>query len=77
VRECGVPITATSANVSGMKTEKTPEAILGQFGEKVSMITLVINAGELPGDMPSTVVDARGESPVVLREGAISKESIL
>ena len=76
VKELGKPITATSANISGMPTKKTPEKILAQFGKKASMITRIIDAGELPESTPSTVVDARGDSPVVLREGALSKKFI-
>lgn len=76
VKKVGKPITATSANVSGMETEKTPEAILKQFGEKASWITEVVDQGELPPSRASTVVDARGEEPIILREGALSKLEI-
>lgn len=77
IKETGKPLTATSANVSGMPTEQTPEKILAQFGDKASLITQVIDAGELPKSEPSTVVDARGETPIIIREAAISKEKIL
>lgn len=77
IKELGRPITATSANVSGMEPEGTPEKILRQFGEKAQMITNVIDAGELPPSEPSTVVDARGATPIIIREGAISSQEIL
>jgi L-threonylcarbamoyladenylate synthase len=77
IREMGKPITATSANVSGMPTGKTPGEILAQFGDKASWITKTIDQGELPPSEPSTVVDARGENPIILREGAISEKDIL
>lgn len=76
VRSLGKPITATSANVSGMPTFDTPQEILAQFGERASMITEVIDEGELPRSLPSTVVDARGDTPVVIREGAVSVKDI-
>jgi len=76
IRELGKPVTVTSANVSGMQTEKTPEKILAQFGEKSSWITHVINAGELPLSKASTLVDARGEEPIVLREGTIPSGAV-
>lgn len=76
IRVLGVPITATSANVSGMPTEHTPEKILAQFGTKAGMITNVIDGGELPPSEPSTVVDARGDTPIIIREGAIPKLAI-
>ncbi len=76
VEELGRPLTATSANVSGQKTESSVEKILAQFGEKASWITKVYDLGELPESAPSTVVDARGETPIIIREGAISREEI-
>lgn len=76
IEELGKPITATSANVSDMEPEKTPELILKQFGEKAPWITKVYDLGELPESAPSTVVDARGENPIIVREGAITGEDI-
>lgn len=77
VRELGHPITATSANIADMPTEKTPEKILAQFGEKASLIAKVVDLGELPQSAPSSVVDARGETPFVVRAGAIPTTAIL
>ncbi len=71
VREWGVPITATSANVAGEATLKKPQDIIAQFGDKGSWITDVFDDGELPESLPSTVVDARGDTPVVIRQGAV------
>ena len=70
VRELGRPITATSANVAGMPTMGSTPDILAQFGEKASHITRVIDGGTLSGSV-STIVDAQGESPLLIREGAI------
>ncbi|OGG69423.1 threonylcarbamoyl-AMP synthase [Candidatus Kaiserbacteria bacterium RIFCSPHIGHO2_12_FULL_53_13] len=46
---------------------------LGAGGQKTAIenIDLVIDAGELPGRLPSTVVDVSGDRPLILREGAI------
>ena len=76
VNQLGKPITATSANVSGKPTGKNPEEILKQFGDKADWITKVYDLGELPESAPSTVVDARGKVPIVIREGAIPREDI-
>lgn len=76
VREFGKPITSTSANMTGMPTLSTTEEILKQFGDRASMIGRVIDAGALPPSQPSTIVDARGEVPLFIREGAIQKEAI-
>jgi len=76
VREFGKPITATSANVADMEAKNSVEEILDQFQERSVMIDRVIDTGKLPDSLPSTVVDARGEKPIVLREGAIKAEDI-
>ncbi len=72
----GKPLTATSANVSGMLTESTVQKILGQFGEQASWVGEIIDGGELAHSPASTVVDARGTSPVIIREGAITTSTI-
>ena len=77
VREFGRPVTATSANVAGEEPMRSVPEILAQFGEKANMIGRVIDSGELLESLPSTVVDARNAKPLLLREGAVSKEEIL
>jgi L-threonylcarbamoyladenylate synthase len=76
VRDFGRPITATSANIAGMPTELSVEKILAQFGNKAHLITRTIDGGQLFGT-PSTLVDARGDTPLILREGAISADQII
>lgn len=72
----GKPITATSANISGMPTEDSVEKILAQFGDTAGHIDLVIDAGILPPSPPSTVVNMSVTPPQILRQGAISPEKI-
>ena len=72
-RGLGTPIVGTSANISGQPSPLTAEEVSVQFGDKIE---LVINGGQCPGGRESTVVDVTGEVPVVLREGAISKEEL-
>ncbi|TSD06221.1 MAG: tRNA threonylcarbamoyladenosine biosynthesis protein [Parcubacteria group bacterium Greene0714_7] len=76
VRELGRPYTTTSANVSDMDSKNTVSEILAQFGAQAGMIDRIIDVGELLESLPSTVVDARGLSPHVIREGAISEIDI-
>lgn len=77
IKELGKPVTATSANVSGMPTYRTVAEILAQFGEKSDLIYQVTNCpSELPPSEPSTVVDARGDIPIIIREAAIPKVAI-
>ncbi|HKZ51083.1 MAG TPA: L-threonylcarbamoyladenylate synthase [Dehalococcoidia bacterium] len=68
VEAAGGPITGTSANRSGARAPVTAEEARCQLGDAVDFI---LDAGPCPGGIESTVVDLTGESPVILREGAI------
>lgn len=67
------PIVGTSANLSGKPGSLTAEEVYSQFGDKIDM---VIDGGRCPGGKESTIVDMTGEKPVILREGAISREKL-
>ena len=72
IKQFGKPITATSANLSGRKTPYAIKDILDNTSEKNrKLIDLVIDAGELPHNPPSTVVDTRLNDERILREGSI------
>lgn len=66
------PLTATSANRSGMLECTTVEEIFAQLGDQT---LLAIDDGPRSGQT-STVVDARSERAVILREGAIGRDEI-
>jgi len=70
----GFPITSTSANPSGGEASAAARQAAGSLGADVD---LVLDAGPTPGGSPSTIVDARGDAPRLLRAGAISFERIL
>jgi len=64
------PITATSANLSG----RTPNYSIASFLRPLSlkkreMIDLIVNAGKLPRNKPSTVIDATEAELKILRRG--------
>ena len=61
------PVTATSANISGEEDLYTTDSIL----EKIPGISVVVDGGSLRGPA-STVVDARGDTLKVLRQGAVT-----
>ena len=69
----GVPVVGTSANLSGQPSPLRAEGVSAQFGNKVDF---VIDGGRCPGGRESTIVDVSGETPVILREGAISGEEL-
>lgn len=67
------PLIGTSANLSGKPSPLTAEEVKSQLGNRVD---LIIDGGECPGGIESTVVDVTGEKPVILRKGAIPTEEI-
>ena len=69
----GTPIIGTSANVSGKPNPLTAGEVYSQFGDKIDII---IDDGRCPGGSASTVVDVTGDVPIVLREGALSRERL-
>jgi L-threonylcarbamoyladenylate synthase len=69
----GTSIVGTSANLSGKPSSLTADEVCSQFGDKIDFI---IDGGRCLGGKESTIVDVTGEVPVVLREGAISKEEL-
>jgi len=69
----GAPITGTSANLSGRPGLTNASGVRREFGD---MIDFVLDGGEAPGGVASTIVDVSGGELKVLREGAVSREEI-
>ncbi|UCD54170.1 MAG: threonylcarbamoyl-AMP synthase [Dehalococcoidia bacterium] len=69
----GAPIVGTSANLSGKPSTLTADEVYLQFGDKID---LVIDGGRCPGGKESTIVDVTGETPAILREGAITEKEL-
>lgn len=67
------PFVATSANPSGEPPLQCAQAILSRFQNKVA---LILDGGKTENTRPSTVVDARGEKPILLREGMVEFDSV-
>jgi L-threonylcarbamoyladenylate synthase len=65
----GAPLAATSANLSGQPSPTSARQVAEQLGGRVP---LIIDGGECPGGVPSTVVDLSASPPRLLRDGAIS-----
>ena len=70
----GFPLTATSANRSGVPPASTAAAALAGLEEGVAG---VLDAGATPGGLPSTIVDAGGNEPRLIRAGAIPFERVM
>lgn len=69
-----VPIIATSANLSGTPPLYKFDEVRKTFEGKVEAI---LNAGNLPPALPSTIVDARQLPPTLVRPGPVPIEEIL
>jgi tRNA threonylcarbamoyl adenosine modification protein (Sua5/YciO/YrdC/YwlC family) len=67
------PLAVSSANVSGQPPATTADEAMAQLGDSVSVY---LDAGPCPGDVPSTIVDLTGSVPRLLRRGVISVERL-
>lgn len=67
------PMAVTSANISGEASPQTAEEVNRQLNGR---IPLILNGGESPGGVPSTVVNCLGTEPVILREGPVTLKDI-
>jgi tRNA threonylcarbamoyl adenosine modification protein (Sua5/YciO/YrdC/YwlC family) len=74
VRAAGVPLTATSANVSGAAECTTADGVRQQLGE---FIPVIVDGGPSPRSVASTIVDLTDAAGFrVQREGAIPAQEI-
>ena len=75
VKAAGIPITATSDNLSGAAECTTAEAVRDQLQDR---IPIIVDGGTSPRDVPSTIVDLTDEEArwQVMREGAIPAQEI-
>lgn len=67
------PLTATSANLSGSPECASASDVKEQIGDHIDAI---VDGGKTHGGMASTIIDVTCNPPVILREGAISREII-
>jgi L-threonylcarbamoyladenylate synthase len=67
-----LPLTATSANVSGRPGAYTAGEVLAQVGEAMQKVALVLDQGPLPARELSTIVDLTVSPPQLIRQGLIS-----
>lgn len=62
------PLTGTSANISGKPASTKIKEVIRQFKNKKYQPDLVIDAGNLPKNRPSTVIDLSREKIKILRK---------
>ena len=73
----GRPITATSANITGLQPARKTKEVIEQFENEYLKPDLVLDAGELKCTQPSTVLDLTGLEPKIVRIGPVSKQKLM
>ena len=73
IRLAGVPVAAPSANTSGRPSPTRAEHVIEDLNGKIDMI---IGGGQVGIGVESTIVDVSGETPVLLRPGAVTMEML-
>ncbi len=73
LKEVGRPLAAPSANRSGHVSPTQAAHVAADLGDKVAMI---LDGGPTAYGLESTIIDARGDTPILLRPGAIAVETI-
>jgi L-threonylcarbamoyladenylate synthase len=73
LKETDRPLAAPSANRSGRLSPTQADHVEADLGGEVA---LILDGGPTAHGLESTVLDARGESPVLLRPGAVTAETI-
>jgi len=70
---CGVPVVATSANLSGALTTVTADQVEANFKDQID---LILDSSIQPMGIESTILDVTTRTPRVLRSGFISAQEI-
>jgi L-threonylcarbamoyladenylate synthase len=73
LKEVGRPLAAPSANRSGHVSPTQAAHVAADLGDKVAMI---LDGGATAHGLESTIIDARGDVPILLRPGAVAVETI-
>lgn len=73
IREAGRPIAAPSANRSGRPSPTTAQHV---FEDMDGRIPLILDDGPCEVGVESSVIDATGDVPVILRPGGITPEMV-
>ncbi|MCX8123368.1 MAG: L-threonylcarbamoyladenylate synthase [Spirochaetes bacterium] len=73
IQKSGVPIAAPSANPFGYLSPTTAGHVASQLGDKVAII---LDGGQCPIGVESTIIKVDGESIIVLRHGGVPVEEI-
>ncbi len=67
------PLATSSANISGKQNPLSSREVIGQL---TGRIPLILDGGDCPGGIPSTVVDCMNDDSRILRQGTITVQQI-
>ena len=73
IQALGAPITGTSANRHNGAEPTTANEVQKQLGNRLS---LILDGGPSPSNLPSTIIDTTSSTPKVVRTGVLSIEQI-
>jgi len=73
LKECGVPVAAPSANISGSPSPTTWQAVKHDLNGRIPCI---LKGNPSHVGVESTVVDCTGKAPVILRAGGVTLEQL-
>jgi L-threonylcarbamoyladenylate synthase len=71
--EIGQPLVAPSANPSGKISPTEAAHVAADMGEKLE---LILDGGACQAGVESTIIDARGKAPALLRPGSLDPDQI-
>lgn len=73
IEAAGIPVTGTSANLSGFAPCSSAEQLVKQMSDR---LPLILDAGETGATLASTIVDLSGDQWRILREGTVKEDDI-
>jgi len=73
IKECGLPIAAPSANISGRPSPTKADHVIKDL---IGKVDIIISGGNCNVGVESTVLDMTGDTPIILRPGGVTKEML-
>ena len=68
----GKPLTTTSANISGRPTPYAIDEFIGNIGDNIKGVAMILDRGQIASRELSTIVDLTASPPQLIRQGVVS-----
>lgn len=72
VDSIGKPVVATSGNISSMGDVYSADQVIQMFAGVEHQPDILLNAGEIARNLPTTIVDASHDTINIIRQGAVT-----